>query len=107
MVVPFATGSTTDTLARFMGDRLSKALGQQVLIDNRAGAGGNVGTEIVAKSAPDGYTLVTAPSSLAINAALTPNLPFDAVRDLSPIALIGAAPLIIVAHPSVPIPSQS
>ena len=102
MVVPFATGSTTDTLARFMGDRLSKALGQQVLIDNRAGAGGNLGTEMVAKSAPDGYTLVTAPSSLAINAALTPNLPFDAVRDLSPVALIGAAPLIIVAHPGLP-----
>ena len=101
MVVPFATGSTTDTLARFMGDRLSRALGQQVVIDNRAGAGGNIGTEIVAKAAPDGYTLVTAPSSLAINAALIPNLGFDTVRDLSPVALIGAAPLILVAHPGL------
>jgi tripartite-type tricarboxylate transporter receptor subunit TctC len=102
MVVPFAPGSTTDTLARFMSDRLSKALGQQVLIDNRAGAGGNIGTEMVARAAPDGYTLVTAPSSLAINAALTPNLGFDAVRDLAPVALIGAAPLIIVATPGLP-----
>lgn len=102
MVVPFATGSTTDTLARFIGDRLSRALGQQIVIDNRAGAGGNIGTEIVARATADGYTLVTAPSSLAINAALIPNLGFDAVRDFSPIALIGAAPLILVAHPGLP-----
>ncbi|MBM3347676.1 MAG: tripartite tricarboxylate transporter substrate binding protein, partial [Betaproteobacteria bacterium] len=102
MVVPFAPGSTTDTLARFVSDRLSRALGQQILIDNRAGAGGNIGTEMVARTAADGYTLVTAPSSLAINAALMPNLGFDAVRDLAPVVLIGAAPLIIVATPGLP-----
>jgi tripartite-type tricarboxylate transporter receptor subunit TctC len=102
LVVPYAPGSTTDTLGRVVGQKLTEALGQQVVIDNRAGAGGNIGTDIVAKATPDGHTLVVVPGSHAINPSLYRKLPFDAVKDFTPIALLGSAPLLIGAHPSLP-----
>ena len=94
LVVPYAPGSTTDTLARLLGTKLTAALGQQVVIDNRAGAAGNIGTDIVAKAAADGYTLAVVPGSHAINPSLYAKLPFDPVRDFSAVALIGSAPSI-------------
>lgn len=102
MVIPYAPGSTTDTLGRLMGQKLGEALGQHVIIDNRAGAGGNIGTEIVAKALPDGYTLVMVPGSHAINPSLYPKLPFDPVNDFAPIALVASAPLLIAAHSALP-----
>ncbi len=101
LVVPYAPGSTTDTLARLLGTKLTAALGQQVVIDNRAGAAGNIGTDIVAKAAADGYTLAVVPGSHAINPSLYAKLPFDPVRDFATVALIGSAPLLIAAHPAV------
>lgn len=101
LVVPYAPGSTTDTLARLLGTKLTAALGQQVVIDNRAGAAGNIGTDIVAKAAADGYTLVVVPGSHAINPSLYAKLPFDPVKDFATVALIGSAPLLIAAHPAV------
>ena len=101
LVVPFAPGSTTDTLSRVIAQKLTDALGQQVVIDNRTGAGGNIGTDIAAKASPDGHTLVVVPGSHAINASLYPKLPFDPIKDFSPIVLIGSAPLLVGAHPGL------
>ncbi len=83
VIVPFGTGSTTDTLARILGQKLAEAWGQPVVIDNRAGAGGNIGTDMVAKSAGDGHTLLMAAGSHSINPALYRQLPYDAVKDLT------------------------
>lgn len=105
-VVPYAPGSTTDTLARLLGPRLTEALGQPVVIDNRAGAAGNVGTDIVAKAQADGHTLVIVPGSHAINPSLYPKLPFDPVKDFSTVALVASAPLLIAANPNLPATSM-
>lgn len=105
MVVPYAPGSTTDTLSRLIGQKLGEALGQQVIIDNRPGAGGNIGTDIVAKALADGYTLVMVPGSHAINPSLYQKLPFDPVKDFAPIALVATAPLLIAAHSALPVSS--
>jgi tripartite-type tricarboxylate transporter receptor subunit TctC len=103
MIVPFPAGGTTDIVARAVGNELTKALGQPVIVENRAGAGGNIGTELVAKAAPDGYTLLTCTvGTHAINAALYSKLPFDPVKDFSPITNVAAVPNMLVLHPSVP-----
>ena len=100
-VVPFAAGGTTDVLARIIGQKLSVALGQPVVIDNRAGAGGNIGSDFVAKAAPDGYTILGGTiSSHAINASLYPKMPYDAVKSFVPITLIGTNPLVLIVPPS-------
>ncbi len=102
-VVPYPPGGTTDILARVIGVKISESMGQQVVVDNRPGAGGNIGTDLVAKAAPDGYTLVvSAVSTLAIGASLYSNLPYDVLKDLAPVALIGAVPNVLVVNPSVP-----
>ncbi|MBI3067607.1 MAG: tripartite tricarboxylate transporter substrate binding protein [Betaproteobacteria bacterium] len=101
LIVPFATGSTTDTLARVVGQKLAESWGQQVVVDNRPGAGGTLGTEIVAKASADGYTLLIAPGSHAINPSLYRKLPYDTVKDLTPVTLVASAPLLVVAHPSL------
>ncbi|MEO7726671.1 MAG: tripartite tricarboxylate transporter substrate binding protein [Burkholderiales bacterium] len=104
IVVPLAPGGPSDLLARAVGQKLSEALGQPVVIDNRAGANGVVGCEIVAKSAPDGYTLLMGTSGThGINASLFPKLPYDTIRDFAPIARLGIAPYVLVAHPSLPV----
>src|SRR5262245_28344798 len=100
MVAPFAPGGASDFIARMLAPKLSERLGQTVVVDNRSGAGGNIGFEIVARAAPDGYTLMIASSSYATNAAVS-RLAFDPIRDVTPIALVGVAPLVLVVHPSV------
>jgi tripartite-type tricarboxylate transporter receptor subunit TctC len=102
IVVPFAPGSTTDALSRLLGQKLSEAWGQTVVIDNKPGAGGNIGEDAVAKATPDGYTIMVAAGSHTINPSLYGKLPFDAAKDFAPIAMLGSAPLLIVAHPSLP-----
>lgn len=103
IVAPFAPGGSADTLGRTIAVRLTESLGQQVIVENRAGAGGVVGSEIVAKSAPDGYTLlVSGVASHAIAPALS-KVPFDPVRDFTHIALIGGPPAVFAVHPSLPV----
>jgi tripartite-type tricarboxylate transporter receptor subunit TctC len=103
-IVPYPPGGPTDLMARSMSGRLSEALGQTVIVDNRAGAGGNVGAELAAKSPPDGYTLVMgAISTHSINASLYRKLAFDPVKDFAPITHVSIIPLVINAHPSLPV----
>ncbi|MBI2296023.1 MAG: tripartite tricarboxylate transporter substrate binding protein [Betaproteobacteria bacterium] len=101
LVVPFAPGGGSDISARIVADPLSQALGQTVVVDNRPGAGSIVGTEIVAKAAPDGYTLLLGNISMAFNPALYKKLPYDTLRDFLPISLVTDQPNIVVAHPSL------
>src|SRR5215510_1721 len=102
MVVPFSPGDPNDIIARLIGFKLSEALGQQVVIDNRPGGGGNIGTDAVAKAAPDGYTLLSAgPGSLITNPVLM-KVPYDTARDFAPVSLMAHAPNVLVVHPSVP-----
>ncbi len=102
-VVPFAPGGTTDILARTIGEKLSVALGQPIIVENKPGAGGGVGAEQVAKSAPDGYTIMGGTiSTHAINASLYKNLPYDPVRDFAPITLMVRVPNMLVINPDVP-----
>ncbi len=102
-VVPFAAGGTTDLLGRLIGQRLSQALGQSVVVENRAGAGGNIGSDYVAKSTPDGYTILGGTiSSHAINVSLYPKMPYDPIKNFQPIALIGTLPNVLVVNTSSP-----
>lgn len=103
MIVPFAPGGNVDITGRSIAPGLSEALGQQVFVDNRPGAGGTIATDLVAKAAPDGYTLLLASSSVMTNGpALYPKLPYDIVRDFVAVGRVSVVPLAIVAHPSVP-----
>ena len=102
IIVPFAPGGIADTSSRAIGEKLGARLGQAVLIENRTGAGGNIGTEMVAKSAPDGYTLLLGfDGTLVVNPHTHSKLPFDTLRDFQPVTKLGDAALIVVAHPSV------
>ena len=101
-IVPFPPGGSVDPLARLMGARLSNALGQQFIVDNRSGGSGSIGTAITAKSPPDGYTYVFVFDTHAVNPSLIPNLPYDTLKDLAPVMLIGTAPMAIATHPSKP-----
>ncbi len=104
LVVPFTPGGVTDTGARVVADRLGARLGQQVVIDNRPGASGNIGTQMVATAAPDGYTLVLGfDGTMVINPHVFSKVPFDPVKDFVPVGKIGDAVLVIVTHPSVPV----
>ncbi len=106
LVVPFAPGGSTDLLARVFGQKLGERLGQQFVVDNRAGAGGTIGTEIAARANPDGYTLVVGTTStLAINEALYPKLGYSVARDLAPIVLIAQGPFVLMATPGLPVQS--
>src|SRR5499427_9104623 len=101
LVVPFPAAGTTDILAREVGQRLSVTLGQPVVIDNRPGAGGNIGADVVAKSAPDGYTLLMGTvGTHAINPALYPKMPYDHVKDFAPITLCARVPNVLVLNPA-------
>jgi tripartite-type tricarboxylate transporter receptor subunit TctC len=101
LVTPFAPGGGTDISARVLAEGLGKALAETVVVDNRPGAGSILGTEIVAKSNPDGYTLLLGNISMAFNAALYRKLPYDTLRDFIPISLVTDQPNILVAHPSI------
>ena len=106
IIVPFAPAGSTDITARIIAQKLTDAWRQQVIVDNRAGAGGNIGAELVAKAAPDGYTLLLATTGvMAINHRLYKTLPYDAMRDFAPVTQIGGLPLILIVHPSLPVKS--
>jgi tripartite-type tricarboxylate transporter receptor subunit TctC len=103
LVVPYPPGGGSDIVARPLAQLVSASMGQQIVIENRAGAGGNIGMELVAKAPPDGYTLIWGiTAQLAVNPALYPKLNYDLIRDFAPIALMGIAPYLMVAHPSLP-----
>lgn len=102
-IVPFPAGGGIDTVIRILAPKMTESLGQPLLIDNRAGASGTLGTEVVAKSAPDGYTLLGTFSSHSQNQILYRNLPFDTLRDFAPITVFGTVPNILVSNPTLPV----
>lgn len=102
LLVPFPPGGSTDAMARLAQPGLERALGVPVIIENRPGAAGSVGAGAVARAAPDGNTWLIVFDTHAVNPALIPNMPFDSVRDLDPVALIGTAPMVVAVHPSQP-----
>ena len=105
MVVPFAPGGGTDTNARIVSQKLTEQLGVPVVVDNRPGAGSMLGTEIVAKAAPDGYTLLNVSPELTINPSLQPKIPYDALKDLAPVSQTVSSQYVLSTHPSVPVKS--
>jgi tripartite-type tricarboxylate transporter receptor subunit TctC len=102
LVVPYPAGGGNDVLGRLVGERMSKALGGTIIVENRGGAGGTIATRQVAKSAPDGYTMLIATSSLAINPSLYPNVGYDPIKDFAPIGLLASGANVVLVHPSVP-----
>lgn len=102
LVVPFPAGGTPDILSRIMGEHVGKSLGQPVLVENRAGAGGNIGAQVVAKSPADGYTLLVCAFSCAVSPSLYSPAPFDLARDFEPVAMLGTVPSVLVVNPGVP-----
>jgi len=102
LMVPFVPGGNVDLIARTIAPKMSEALGQQVVVDNRGGAGGIIGTEIIAKAAPDGYNILLVGSGHVMNPAMVKKLPYDSVKDFAPIALVADVPTTLVVHPSLP-----
>ena len=102
LIVPFPAGSSSDTLGRMFAEKLSEQLGEQVVPDNRAGVGGNLGNAFVAKSAPDGYTILIASASIAVSPSLYTKLGYDPIKDLAPVARLASVPNILLVHPAVP-----
>jgi len=105
LVVPFPPGGVTDIVARLLAERLSAELGQQVLVDNKTGAGGVIAGEIVAKASPDGYTLLLTTPNHTINAAFRANMPYDTEKDFRAVSNVGQVPMLLVTHPSLPVTS--
>src|SRR5919201_5611149 len=103
VVVPFPAGASADVAARILGNELSPRLGQQLVVDNRPGASGNIGSDVIAKAAPDGYTIGFATTSThAVAVGLSPNLPYDPVKSFAPVALISVSPYVLVVQPKLP-----
>ena len=102
MIVPYTPGGYTDLMARLVGQKISDALGQPIVFENKPGANAIIGTDVVAKAAPDGYTIGTVIAAHAVNATLNPKLPYDTLKDFSYVSLMSVAPLIMIAHPSLP-----
>jgi tripartite-type tricarboxylate transporter receptor subunit TctC len=106
IIVPFAPGGTSDILARALGPRITESMGQPVIVENRTGANGNVGADFVAKSAPDGYTMLLSDvGALSINPSVYTNMPFDPVKDFSSIVMVSYSPHVLAVHPSLPVNS--
>mgnify|MGYP003346561637 FL=1 len=103
MVLPFPPGGPTDLVARVLAQKMSDQMGQQVVIDNKPGANGNIAAELVAKAPADGYTLLYNTSSIALSATLYKKLNYDVKTDFAPIALTAVIPLVLMVHPSVPV----
>jgi len=103
LVVPFAPGGGADLTARLISQHLSDALGKPVVVDNRPGAAGNIGTEQVARAAPDGYTLLLASTATAVNVSMYRKMPFDTLRELTAVSLVATVPLVVAVHPGVPV----
>ena len=104
-IVPYSAGGSSDFVARLLAPKLAEAWGQQLVVENRPGAAGNIGAEVAAKAPPDGYTLLLVSSTFATNVALYPKLPFDAVRDFAPVSMLLWQPFILSVHPSLPVAS--
>ena len=103
VIVPYPPGGGTDTAARLVGQKIAASLGRQVIVENRPGANGNIGTDALAKAAPDGYTLgMATPGPVTAGKTLYPSLPYDPERDLAPVILVNASPNVLATHPSVP-----
>ncbi|KAF1022906.1 MAG: hypothetical protein GAK30_00845 [Paracidovorax wautersii] len=103
IIVPLPPGGSNDVLARLLGQKMTESLGQPVIVDNRPGVAGNIATDLLAKSEPDGYTLAIAPNqTVAVNPVLYPKLPFDVIRDVQGISLLGRVPMVLVVPPQVP-----
>jgi tripartite-type tricarboxylate transporter receptor subunit TctC len=102
LIVTFAPGAGADIIARTLAPRLAEGLGQQIVVDNRTGAGGIVGSEIVAKASPDGHTIILAINSHAINASLYSKLPYDTRKDFAPVTLVTSGPLVLAVNPGLP-----
>ncbi len=102
MVIPFAAGGNTDIIGRIFAPKMAEILGQQIIIDNRGGAGGVIGTEIVMRAPPDGYTLLMASAGHTINPSMIKKLPYDSVRDFTPMGIVADVPTAFVLHPSLP-----
>jgi tripartite-type tricarboxylate transporter receptor subunit TctC len=105
LIVPFAPGGSVDIVARTLGQKLAERLGQPVVVENRPGAGAGIAYAAVAKTVPDGYTLLIAPNSLAINASLYKKLPYDPAKDFAPVALVARIPLLLIVNPKLPVRS--
>ena len=105
LIVPYAPGGGVDIVARALAQELTKRLGQQIIVDNRTGAGGNIGSDVVAKATPDGYTLLIASPANAVNPSLYAKMPFNPARDLTPVALIATVPAVLLASPALPVKS--
>jgi tripartite-type tricarboxylate transporter receptor subunit TctC len=103
MMVPFVAGGNTDIIARIVAPEMSKALGQQIVIENRGGAGSTIGSEVVAKSPPDGYTLLMVSAAHVINPAMVKKLPYDSIRDFAPITVVADVPTAFAVHPQLPV----
>jgi tripartite-type tricarboxylate transporter receptor subunit TctC len=103
IIVPYAPGGHTDIIARILGQKFAEAMGQSFVVENRAGAGGVIGADTVAKAAPDGHTVLVMPLPFSVLPSLYAKLPYDAARDFTPVTLIAAAPLLLFVHPSVPV----
>ena len=103
IVIAYPAGGPTDILGRIVAQKLSESLGQQFIVDNRPGAAGIIGADMVAKSPPDGYTLLAVPATHAVNPSLFAKMPYDTLRDLTHVGLIAEAPFILVVHPSLPV----
>jgi tripartite-type tricarboxylate transporter receptor subunit TctC len=105
LVLPYAPGGVVDFIGRTLGQRLSEQLGQPVVADNRPGAGGIIGVEATAKSAPDGYTLVLMDPAIVINPVLQDGVPYDVIKDLQTVSIVGSSPLVLASHPALPVKS--
>ena len=105
MIVPFAPGGSNDIMGRLVAAKWTESMGQQVVVDNRPGASGIVGTDLAAKAAPDGYTVLVMSLTFTVNPSIRSKLPYDTEKDLVPVTLIASAPLILVVHPSLPVKS--
>jgi tripartite-type tricarboxylate transporter receptor subunit TctC len=103
MIIPFPPGGNTDIIARIVHPRMSEALGQQIIIDNRGGAGSTIGTELAARAPADGYTIVMVSAAHTINPAMVKKLPYDSVRDFTPVSIVADVPTVFVCHPSLPV----
>ena len=103
MIVPFPPGGNTDIIARIVAPRMSESLGQQLIIDNRGGAGSTIGTELAAKAPADGYTILMVSAAHTINPAMVKKLPYDSVKDFTPVSVVADVPTVFVCHPSLPV----
>lgn len=105
IIVPFAPGGSVDLISRLISPKMSELLGQQVIVDNRAGASGNIGTEMVARAAPDGYTLLMNTLPFVVNPSIFPRVPYHPINDFAPVGLVSSSPSVLTVHPSVPVHS--